>query len=116
MPDQHPEPERSIRRAIDRHGPISFAEFMELALYGPNRFYVEPPVGEHGHFVTSPHVHPVFGQLVGRALRACVDGLGMTEPPVVVEVGAGDGTLASQVRPALTAHRYVAVERGAGAR
>jgi NADH dehydrogenase [ubiquinone] 1 alpha subcomplex assembly factor 7 len=116
MPEHHPEPERSIRRAIERHGPISFAEFMELALYGPHGFYQEPPVGEHGHFVTSPHVHPLFGWLVGRAIRFCVEPLAMEQPPAIVEVGAGDGTLAAQVRPELGEHRYVAIERGAGAR
>ena len=116
MPGEHPEPERSIRRAIEHHGPISFAEFMELALYGPRGFYQEPPVGEAGHFVTSPHVHPVFGQLVGEALKGCISRLGMSEPPAVVEVGAGDGTLAEQVRRELGEHRYVAVERGSGAR
>ena len=53
-----------IRDAIRDHGPITFAEFMQHALYGPGGFYEDPPVGTHGDFVTSPHVHPVFGALV----------------------------------------------------
>lgn len=118
MLDQNSEPARSILRAIEDHGPISFAEFTELALYGPGGFYERPPVGERGHFVTAPHVHPVFGELIGRAIRACWQELGRPDPLSIVEVGAGDGTLAVQVRRALAdvPKRYVAVERSAGAR
>jgi SAM-dependent MidA family methyltransferase len=112
------EPTSSIVRAIEERGPISFAEFMELALYGPGGFYEEPPVGERGHFVTSPHVHPVFGQLLGAAIRQCWSRLGEPRPLQIVEVGAGDGTLAVQVRHALSdvPKHYVAVERSEGAR
>jgi SAM-dependent MidA family methyltransferase len=112
------EPELSIRRAITERGPISFAEFMEHALYGPGGFYEDPPVGERGHFVTSPHVHVVFGILAGRAVRECLEALGESGAPTVVEVGAGDGTLFGLVRAAIgeEGRRYVAVERSAGAR
>ena len=121
MPEEHVEhhePERSIRRAVANHGPISFAEFMELALYGPAGFYDEPPVGERGHFVTSPHVHPVFGKLVAEAIRECRGRFGGPDPMALVEVGAGDGTLAQQLLRELQAVplEYTAVERSAGAR
>jgi SAM-dependent MidA family methyltransferase len=114
----HPEPERTIRRAIAERGPVSFAEFMELALYGPGGFYEEPPIGEAGHFVTSPHVHVVFGILVGRAVRECLEEMGEAEPPCVVEVGAGDGTLFGLLRAAVgeQGRRFVAVDRSTGAR
>ena len=55
---------KGIRDAIREHGPISFAEFMQHALYGPGGYYEDPPVGTDGDFVTSPHVHPVFGAMV----------------------------------------------------
>jgi len=110
--------EAAIRRAIAERGPISFAEFMDIALYGPGGFYERPPVGEGGHFVTSPHVHPVFGALMGRALRAMWEALDRPTPFRIVEVGAGDGTLARQLRRSLgeIPKDYVAVERSAGAR
>ncbi len=110
--------EAAIRRAIAERGPISFAEFMDLALYGPGGFYDRPPVGEGGHFVTSPHVHPVFGALMGRALRALWQAIDRPTPFRIVEVGAGDGTLAKQLRRALAEipKDYVAVERSAGGR
>lgn len=86
-----------IRAAVRDHGPITFAEFMEHALYGPGGFYETPPVGREGHFVTSPHVHPVFADLVRFALLEAHDALGRPEPFRVAELGAGDGTLAREL-------------------
>jgi NADH dehydrogenase [ubiquinone] 1 alpha subcomplex assembly factor 7 len=109
---------RAIEEAIRDHGPISFAEYMELALYGPGGFYERPPVGPDGDFVTSPHVHPVFGHLLGSALLELWDLIGRPEPLRLTEVGAGDGTLARQLQEAFAAVpvAYTAVERSAGAR
>ena len=87
----------AIREVIRAGGPVTFAEFMELALYGPGGFYERPPVGVEGDFVTSPHVHPVFGSLVAKALRSLYAGLGRPEPFRIAEVGAGEGTLAEQL-------------------
>jgi len=112
----------AIRRAIADHGPITFAEFMEHALYGPGGFYLEPPVGTEGHFVTSPHVHPVFAQLLGRALHEMWAALGRPDPFAIVELGAGDGTLARQILRELAGEdgldqvQYTAIERSPGAR
>ncbi len=107
-----------IRRAIASRGPITFAEFMEEALYGEGGFYAEPPVGAHRHFVTSPHVHPVFATLLARALREAWEALGRPDPFPLVEVGAGDGTLARALLEELAdlPVRYVGVERSPGAR
>ena len=107
----------AIRTAIESTGPITFAEFMELALYGPGGFYRTPPVGAGGDFVTSPHVHPVFCQLVTEAIRELGDQLG--RPTVrLAEMGAGDGTLARCVLAGAGALQiaYTAVERSPGAR
>jgi SAM-dependent MidA family methyltransferase len=121
-PQEHPQtpsPAPAIRAAIEDRGSISFAEFMELALYGPGGFYERPPVGERGHFVTSPHVHPVFGELLVSALLEMRDRLSGNERFTIVELGAGDGTLSRQLLRGLgddPALRYVAVERSPGAR
>jgi len=108
----------AVEAAIRDHGPITFAEFMELALYGPGGYYRRPRVGPDGDFVTSPHVHPVFGELLGLAVRELWSALGRPDPFRLVEVGAGDGTLARQLLAATSALpvRYVAVEVGEGAR
>ena len=114
-------------RLLDRirsTGPITFAEFMEVGLYDPAEgFYALPPVGEAGHFVTSPHVSPAFGALLARQVGQAWDLLGQPDRFTVLEVGAGDGTLARQILegvalvPELAAAvRYVAVERSEGAR
>jgi SAM-dependent MidA family methyltransferase len=115
------------RRLIERiasAGPITFAEFMEAALYDPDEgFYARPPIGERGHFVTSPHVSPAFGDLLARQLAESWEVLGRPRPFSVVELGAGDGTLGEQVGAAAgsvpelaEALGYVAVERSSGAR
>ncbi len=108
----------AIAEAIAAHGPIGFDEYMELALYGPGGFYERPPIGAEGEFVTSPHVHPVFAQLLGAALKELWDLLGRPEPLRITEAGAGDGTLARQLLGALAdvPVEYTAVERSPGAR
>jgi NADH dehydrogenase [ubiquinone] 1 alpha subcomplex assembly factor 7 len=110
-----------IRRAIEERGPISFGEFMDLALYGPGGFYDRPPVGRGGHFLTSPHVHPLFAELLLRAVLDLRDRLGRPEPLSIVEVGAGDGTLAANLLRLLEERGgpgvdYTVVERSPGAR
>jgi SAM-dependent MidA family methyltransferase len=99
-----------IRAAIADHGPITFAEFMEHALYGPGGFYERPPVGVEGHFVTSPHVHAVFADLLRFALDEMRESLGDPEPFQIVEVGAGDGTLARQLLFGFAEADHVAVD------
>jgi NADH dehydrogenase [ubiquinone] 1 alpha subcomplex assembly factor 7 len=106
----------AIRGAIEAAGPITFAEFMELALYGPGGFYQTPPVGQRGDFVTSPHVHPVFCELVVGALRELRDRLGRPTPLRLAEVGAGDGTLARCMLEGDLEIAYAAIERSPGAR
>jgi NADH dehydrogenase [ubiquinone] 1 alpha subcomplex assembly factor 7 len=108
----------AIASAIRDRGPITFAEYMKLALYGSGGFFEQPPIGPDGHFVTSPHVHPVFAELLGRAIVDLHGRLGGPRPFRVTEVGAGDGTLARQL---LDHFRdldvaYTAVETSPGAR
>jgi SAM-dependent MidA family methyltransferase len=99
---------------------VRFDRFMELALYAPGGYYEEPPVGAGpaGDFVTSPHVHPVFAQLVAEAVAGLYEAMGRPEAIDLIEAGAGDGTLLRAMVPEL-AHlpmRVAAVERSPGAR
>ncbi len=111
------QPSAAIRAAIAADGPIGFDRFMDLALYGPGGYYERQPVGPQGDFVTSPHVHPVFGELLARALRELWTLLDRPDPFRLVEIGAGDGTLARQLREQLgdLPLRYTVIERSQGA-
>jgi SAM-dependent MidA family methyltransferase len=111
-----------ISARIKADGPITFAEFMEAALYDPEEgFYERTPVGKEGGFVTAPHLSGAFGALVARQVADFWTLLGGPAPMDVVEAGAGDGALGRQVlaslqRPLRDAVRYTAVERVARAR
>ena len=108
----------AVADAIADHGPITFAEFMEHSLYGPGGYYERSPVGPAGDFVTSPHVHPVFGQLVAEAIRELHEHLERPDPFDLIDVGSGDGTLMRQLLPELSdlPLRVTAVERSEQAR
>jgi SAM-dependent MidA family methyltransferase len=108
----------AVTAAIRDHGPISFAEYMEIALSGPGGFFERPRVGADGDFVTSPHIHPVFARLLAAAVEDLRDRLGAPRPFRVAEVGAGDGTLARGLldHVARADLEYTAVETSPGAR
>jgi SAM-dependent MidA family methyltransferase len=108
-----------IRDEIRRDGPMSFARFMELALYDPAGGYYRSPEarpGRRGDFMTAPELHPIFGEMLARAIVQVWDGLGRPEQFVVREHGAGDGALAASLLASLRATplggllRYQAVE------
>ncbi len=114
--------EAEIRKLAERQGPITFAEFMELALYHPEHGYYRSEgekLGPRGDFCTSPETHPVFGTLIGMQLEQMWTALGAPEEFTVVEVGAGNGSLCSQIlRYACSSElhrhlRYVIVEKSA---
>jgi SAM-dependent MidA family methyltransferase len=102
--------------------PVPFSAFMEAALYDEERgFYATGgQAGRRGDFLTSPEVGPLFGAVVAQALDQWWDELGQPSPFVVVEAGAGPGTLARSIyaakprcRPVL---RFTMVERSAAQR
>ncbi|HEU5432950.1 MAG TPA: SAM-dependent methyltransferase [Thermomicrobiales bacterium] len=111
-----------IRHGIARDGGrITFARFMELALYHPKRgYYLRPErhPGRGGDFLTAPEAHPFFGVAVARQIADCWELLGRPDPFTVREYGAGVGGLAydilvglSRETPALlSALRYRLIE------
>jgi SAM-dependent MidA family methyltransferase len=111
-----------LRARIARHGPVPFSVFMDTALYDPDGgFYATGGrAGRRGDFLTSPEVGPLFGAVVARALDTWWDEQGRPRPFVVVDAGAGPGTLARAVLAAepacASAMRYVLVERAAAQR
>jgi SAM-dependent MidA family methyltransferase len=95
---------------------------VEAALYDPELgFYASGgAAGRRGDFLTAPEVGPLFGALVARALDRWWADAGRPDPWLVVEAGAGRGTLARTVLAAAPACagalRYVLVERSAALR
>lgn len=89
--------EAAIRAEIARRGPISFADFMALALGHPEDGYytaaAERPT-RGGDFLTAPELHPIFGAALARQVSEAWERLGRPSPFTLLEYGAGAGTLA----------------------
>ena len=88
-----------IRGEIDATGAISFARFMELALYHPNHGYYErylKQTGREGDFYTSVSVGTLYGEMLGVEFARR---LGELWPGNVslIEAGAHDGQLACDI-------------------
>ncbi|MBM4054937.1 MAG: SAM-dependent methyltransferase [Planctomycetes bacterium] len=84
-----------IIEKIKNKGKITFAEFMQMALYHPEHGYYNSnitPVGKSGDFYTSPAVHQMFGELVAVQLEEMWQTLGCGTF-TVVEMGANAGWL-----------------------
>lgn len=89
-----------IKEKIKEQGKLSFAEFMELALYHPLWGYytsAKEKIGPEGDYYTSPHVHPVFGYCVARQLQEMWQVSGCPSQFVLIEYGAGKGLLAEDI-------------------
>jgi len=88
-----------IQEEIRREGPISFARFMELALYAPGLGYYERQreIGRRGDFFTSVSAGPLFGELLGFQFAQWLDRDGPLEKLQIVEAGVHEGALAADI-------------------
>jgi SAM-dependent MidA family methyltransferase len=78
-------------------GKISFAEFMQRALYTPQLGYYSSSLrkfGKSGDFVTAPEISPLFSQCLA---RQCQQVLSQLERGVILEFGAGSGIMAAEL-------------------
>jgi SAM-dependent MidA family methyltransferase len=132
----HPDVVAEIMREIQISGSISFARFMELALYHPTFGYYmrfadkgdaeqpagglgEDRIGWSGDYYTSCDVSPVLADSVAKQITQMDELLGRPEPFTIIEMGAGKGVLARDVLTACRAAsdslanrlRYVIIER-----
>src|SRR5687767_10217735 len=84
-----------IRVEIDRDGPITFARYMERALYEPGLGYyatsAERPT-RTGDFLTAPELHPIFGWTVANQIDEMWRRLGEPHDFTLREFGAGNGS------------------------
>ena len=94
---------QQLRRTIaDAGGWISFARYMEEALYTPGLGYYSGgsrKFGAEGDFITAPEISPLFGA----ALAAQVAQVMSLSARHLIEVGAGTGALAADLLTALEA-------------
>jgi SAM-dependent MidA family methyltransferase len=98
-PDAGSDPELvdALRAEIERTGPVTFARFMEIALYDPDHGYYatsDARPTRTGDFLTAPELHPAFGRCIGRQVAECWERLGRPDRFTLREYGAGAGTLA----------------------
>lgn len=90
-----------IVERIRRDGPLTFADYMRMALYEPGYgYYVTGPynMGWQGDYFTSADVFDLFAFCLGQQLLEMWERLRHPAPFVVLEQGAGSGKLAESVR------------------
>ncbi len=96
-------------RRISQHikqvgGRISFAEFMQLALYAPGHGYYSAGAtkfGAAGDFITAPEISPLFARVLARQCAPLLEQIGDAD---ILELGAGSGALAVDLLAALAEH------------
>ena len=85
---------------ILKKGRITFAEYMDVALYDPIHGYYNSSrekIGKDGDYYTSSHIHPVFGHLIARLIYQMWNILGKISDFTIVEAGAGKGFLCCDI-------------------
>ena len=89
-----------IEEQIEREGGITFARFMDLALYAdPDGYYRSSKrrPGRGGDFLTAPEMHPLFGLTVARQIAECWRSMDQPEQFTIREYGAGVGGFAYDI-------------------
>ena len=91
--------QQKIRQAIQsENGSISFARFMEMALYEPGLGYYSAGLakfGSEGDFVTAPEISPLFGRCFARQIKQVFNKL--DHERTILEFGAGSGRFACDI-------------------
>ena len=100
---------------------ITFAQYMEAALYHPQHGYYATKainIGQQGDFFTSPHLGADFGELLAEQFVQMWEIIGRQQF-TLVEIGAGQGILAADILGYLLQHypdffaalEYIIVEK-----
>ncbi|HRF63118.1 MAG TPA: SAM-dependent methyltransferase [Candidatus Competibacter sp.] len=78
-------------------GGISFARYMDLALYAPGLGYYRAGTrkfGPDGDFVTAPELSPLFSRCLAHQCRQILEQIG---GGAIIELGAGTGIMAADI-------------------
>jgi len=125
MPDVPTPLATMLTKHIRARGPITFAKYMDACLYDPQHgYYTRAPQSPRRDYFTSVDASPIFGRLLARQFQEMWVQLGRPAEFLLVELGAGAGTLAAQMLDFTaesfpefySAVQYVAVERSAARR
>lgn len=95
-----PELVTRIKDRIRQYGCITFAEYMNMALYDPDYGYYtsgRKTVGTDGDFITSASLGPAFGAMVAEWIAGRYAEMGCPDGFEVVEIGAGKGLLCASI-------------------
>ena len=96
--ESEPELVEALRDEILASGSITFAGFMQRALYEPGLGYYEVPAarpGRGGDFLTAPEAHKLFGRTLASQVAECWRRLEGPPRFTLREYGAGSGALAA---------------------
>ena len=86
-----------IRQHLNRTGSLSFADYMQRALYTPNLGYYAnglPKIGDQGDFITAPEISPIFSHCLANQAQQILETLSEKN---ILEFGAGRGTMAKDI-------------------
>lgn len=113
--------EAIIQEEIRAAGPITFARFMELALYHPKYGYYgsgRAKIGKLGDFYTNSHATAIYGRMIAEVALALSSSIG--NGCTFVEMGAGEGLFANDFLSHLDRYHkghdinYVIIENSQG--
>lgn len=93
-------PEKELIRRISAKGPLTFAEFMDVALYWPDGGYytsTDLAWGADGDYITSLDVSPVFSAVIARQVSEIWSLMDSPSDFVLIEAGAGRGWLSQGI-------------------
>jgi SAM-dependent MidA family methyltransferase len=93
---------RLIQKEIQaQNGQISFAKYMEMALYAPGLGYYaagKNKLGSKGDFTTAPEISPLFGATIVQTLLPVIEHFqNLNQAVKILEFGAGTGALAESI-------------------
>lgn len=105
--------EQQLRAKIRAKGPLTYREFVEVALFDPQEGYYRHGKPDRRDFLTSPEVHSIFGETIGRYACHLADLIDEKQFSIL-ELGGGAGRLAEAiigVVPGSRLEKYVILEK-----
>ncbi|MDO8955151.1 MAG: SAM-dependent methyltransferase [Gammaproteobacteria bacterium] len=87
----------TLRQRIKAQGPMRFSDYMHRVLYTPGLGYYSAgsaKIGAAGDFITAPEISSTFARCLARQCQQVLQALSQ---PIIMELGAGLGSLAADL-------------------